>query len=161
MLPPHVVGGMITSMDGDPTDRTTPDLFSTGAVKGGSSTPPTKSPAAKATTETAPPRHVLPKNHAATLEELKRRGKTPQGIETDLQTLRHRFEVRPDLKKQPFLASKRRHVDVAEAPRLTQGKLNAVRGAFKAGVTPSRITKQFGISQSDVKKALASDEKKR
>ena len=137
-----------------------------------------RSPAPKATNpETAPPKHVLPKNlpnaikhlsddeldflHAATLEELKRRGKTPQGIETDLQTLRHRFEVRPDLKKQPFLASKRRHVDVAEAPRLTQGKLSAVRAAFKAGVTPSRIAKQFGISQSDVKKALASDEKKR
>jgi hypothetical protein len=38
---------------------------------------------------------------------------------------------------------------------LTQGKLNAVRAAFKAGVTPSRIARQFGISQSDVRKALA------
>ena len=58
-------------------------------------------------TETAPQRHVLPKNlrnavkhlsdgeldlmHAATLEEMKRRGRTPQGVETDLQSLRHRF----------------------------------------------------------------------
>ena len=96
MLPPHVVGGMITSMDGDPTDRTTPDLFSTGAVNGGSSAPPTKSPAAEATTESEPQRHVLPKNlpnaikhlsdgeldflHAATLEEMKRRGRKPQGV---------------------------------------------------------------------------------
>jgi hypothetical protein len=40
---------------------------------------------------------------------------------------------------------------------LTQGKLNAVRAAFKAGITPSRIARQFRISQSDVRKALAGD----
>jgi hypothetical protein len=37
---------------------------------------------------------------------------------------------------------------------LPKGKLNAVRAAFKAGVTPSRIAREFGISQSDVQKAL-------
>ena len=47
------------------------------------------------------------------------------------------------------------------APPLPQGKLNAIRAAFKAGFTPSRIARQFRISQSDVKKALASDEMKR
>ena|SRR2546422_1696777 len=47
------------------------------------------------------------------------------------------------------------------APPLAQGKLNAVRAAFKAGVTPSRIARQFGISQSDVRKALAGYEAKR
>ena len=36
-------------------------------------------------------------------------------------------------------------------------KLTAVRAAFKAGVTPSRIARQFGLSQSDVRKALAAD----
>ena len=46
------------------------------------------------------------------------------------------------------------------APPLAQGKLNAVRAAFKAGVRPSRIAREFGISQSDVRKALASDGKK-
>jgi hypothetical protein len=44
------------------------------------------------------------------------------------------------------------------APSLPQGKLNAVRAAFKAGVKPSQIARQFGISQSDLRKALASDE---
>ena len=39
---------------------------------------------------------------------------------------------------------------------LTRGQLKAVRAAFKAGVTPSRIARQFGLSQSDVRKALAS-----
>ena len=46
------------------------------------------------------------------------------------------------------------------APPLAFGKLNAVRAAFKAGVTPSRIARQFGISQSDVRKALAGDQPK-
>jgi hypothetical protein len=50
--------------------------------------------------------------------------------------------------------SRKRKVETISVP-LTQGKLNAVRAAFKAGVTPSRIARQFGISQSDVRKALA------
>jgi DNA invertase Pin-like site-specific DNA recombinase len=40
---------------------------------------------------------------------------------------------------------------------LTKGKLNAVRAAFKAGVKPSAIARKFGISQSDVRKALATE----
>jgi hypothetical protein len=52
--------------------------------------------------------------------------------------------------------SRKRKVETISVP-LTQGKLNAVRAAFKAGVTPSRIARQFGISQSDVRKALAGD----
>jgi hypothetical protein len=40
-------------------------------------------------------------------------------------------------------------------------KVNAVRAAFKAGVAPSRIARQFGISQVDVRTALASDPSKR
>jgi hypothetical protein len=44
---------------------------------------------------------------------------------------------------------------------LTPGKLNAVRAAFKAGVKPSQIARQFGLSQADVRKALASDSSKR
>jgi hypothetical protein len=44
---------------------------------------------------------------------------------------------------------------------LTPGKLNAVRAAFKAGVKPSQIARQFGLSQTDVRKALASDTTRR
>jgi hypothetical protein len=165
---------MITRMDGDPTERTTPDLFPTVMVRDASA--PTNLPSAEATTDTAPPRHILPKDlpnalkhlsdgelgflRAATFEEMKRRGRTP-GVETDLQSLRHRFDVRLNsMKVQSPPTKKRRHVDVAEVPS-TQGKLNAVRAAFKAGVTPSRIARQFGISQSDVRKALAMNEKER
>jgi len=44
----------------------------------------------------------------------------------------------------------------AAVVHLTPGKLNAVRAAFNAGVKPPQIARQFGLSQSDVRKALAS-----
>jgi hypothetical protein len=95
-------------------------------------------------------RHVLPKDlpaaikqlddqeldrlQAAVLAEQKRRGRKPgQSAEP------------PD---------KPRIEEVAV--HLTPGKLNAVRAAFKAGVKPSQIARQFGLSQSNVRKALGS-----
>ena len=91
--------------------------------------------------------------HAATLEEMKRRGRTPKGVETGL-------PARPDsTKSQLAPIEKRRHANAAEV-LLTRGQVNAVRSAFKAGITPSRIAREFGISQSDVRKVLASDETK-
>jgi hypothetical protein len=45
------------------------------------------------------------------------------------------------------------------SPALTRGRINAVRAAFKAGITPTRIARQFGLSKSDVR--LASDSPKR
>ena len=47
------------------------------------------------------------------------------------------------------------HIEPAVV-HLTPGKLNAVRAAFKVGVKPSQIARQFGLSQSDVRQALAS-----
>jgi hypothetical protein len=43
------------------------------------------------------------------------------------------------------------------AVSLAPGKLNAVRAAFKAGVKPLQIARQFGISRVDVRKALGTD----
>ena len=127
-------------------------------------------PAPEATAEPAPQRHVLPKNlrkavkhlsdaeldllHAATLEEMKRRGRLPPSVGADSeQSSRHPVEFAPKR------LSKGRPVDTAEVS-LTRGQVNAVRSAFKAGITPARIARQFGISQSNVRKALASDEAK-
>ena len=152
------------AMGRDP-DQEMPDPFSTATVQDASA-----QPAAEAKTETAPQRYVLPKNlrnavkhlsdgeldlmHAAILEEIRRRGRTPQGVET-------RLSDHPDLTKiQSLPTEKRRHLDIAKVP-LSRGQVNAVRAAFKAGITPSRIARQFGISQSNVRKALASDETKR
>jgi len=44
-----------------------------------------------------------------------------------------------------------------DAPSLTRSQVNAVCAAFKAGVKPFTIARQFGISRSDVSKALASE----
>ena len=96
--------------------------------------------------------------HTAPLDELKRRGRSVHGVETDLQTLRDRFETRPNFTKvRSRRTKKRQNVDIAEVV-VTRGQINAVRAAFKAGITTSRIARQFGLSQSDVRKALASDE---
>jgi DNA-directed RNA polymerase specialized sigma24 family protein len=70
---------------------------------------------------------------AAAFAELVRRGRKPP-IQ-DKTSFKQRFE------------------DAAAS--LTPGRLNAVRAAFRAGVTPSRIARQFGIPQADVRKALA------
>jgi hypothetical protein len=45
---------------------------------------------------------------------------------------------------------------VTVSVHLTPGKVNAVRAAFKAGVRPSLIARQFGLSQTDVRRALGS-----
>jgi hypothetical protein len=39
---------------------------------------------------------------------------------------------------------------------LTRGQINAVLAAFKAGVRLPLIARQFGLTQSDVRKVLAS-----
>ncbi len=153
-------------MGRDPTERGTPDLFSTNAVRDASPSPTATEPAADKPSQ----RHILPKNlrHAVKqlsdgeLEELfgvafdeaKRRGRLPRNVETDLAPSSRRPS---DLATKPTPSTdKRRKVEIAEVS-LTQGQLNAVRAAFKAGITPSRIARQFGISQANVRKALASD----
>ena len=40
--------------------------------------------------------------------------------------------------------------------RIPSGKANAVRAAFKAGVKPSAIARQFGLSQADIRALLNS-----
>jgi hypothetical protein len=68
------------------------------------------------------------------------------------------FEQKRRGRKPPLRdeVARRRTVE-SVALALTPGKLNAVRAAFKAGVKPSQIARQFGISQADVRKALASN----
>ena len=50
-------------------------------------------------------------------------------------------------------------MELVSAP-LTTGKFNAVRAAFKAGVKPMQIARQFGLSDADVRRALAGEGKK-
>jgi hypothetical protein len=102
-------------------------------------------------------RHFLPDDLAGALKRL-------DDVEIDallaaVTTEAERRGRRPPspAKKKPVADEKpQRRQGIAEdgAGSLTTGKLNAVRAAFKAGVRPSAIARQFGISQSDVRKAL-------
>ena len=156
-------------------EQSSPDLFSTDTGRD-ASRPPPKPPAAEAAAEPASQRRFLPKNlrdavkylndeeldllRAATLEEIKRRGRAPPSVGADsAQSIRHPSGFQAKRLPPTDKTSQRRRLDVSEIS-LTRGQVNAVRAAFKAGITPARIARQSGISQSNVRKALASDESK-
>jgi hypothetical protein len=111
----------------------------------------------EATAERASPHYLLPKDlpgalkHLhddeldtlleATIGELKRRDRLPSRLMKEAPPRRPLSQQRPA---------------GDDSGALTKGQLNAVRAAFKAGVKPAAIARQFGISQADVRKALAS-----
>lgn len=163
-------------MGRDRGQQISPDLFSTIAVRDTSS-PPRREPATEAPAEPATQRHVLPKNlrkavkhlsdeeldllHAATLEEMKRRGILPPIAGAVAEQSPHHLSDLPMKRLSPSDKSSHRQHTVLPEATLTRGQVNVIRSAFKAGITPAKIARQFGISQSNVRKALASDEPKR
>jgi hypothetical protein len=147
---------MITAMAHQRTQPATPDLFSTGLVR--NAVPPQVPPTKEATRKVSQ-RHVLPQNLpnavkyltdteldlliARAVDEAKRRGRlTPK--------------VEPSARDEP----KRTRLELTTGS-LTRGQISAAQAAFKAGITPSRIARQFGMSQSDVRKALMADTTKK
>ena len=148
-------------MGRDRSEHQTLDLFSTGGVGG---------PAPDVTTSRPPRRPILPRDLPkaikylddreldrllrAAIEEARRRGRLPPSLDAR-QTKTERG--RATLKERPSRSGR----VVPAAASLTQGQVNAVRAAFKAGIAPSRIARHFGLKQSDVRQALASDELKR
>jgi hypothetical protein len=146
-----VGGGMIPTMGRDRTPPATPDLFST------------VSPTTEQVTSAQEQRHVLPKDlpnavkHltdgdldlliTASVEEAKRRGRVPPSGQPN---------TRDESVATRSSSRDRRRAEVARVS-LTRGQVNAVRAALKAGIKPSLIARQFGISQSDVRQVLVSD----
>jgi DNA-binding CsgD family transcriptional regulator len=158
-----------------PAKQATPDLFSADAIRDASPSPRKPIPATEAAGETSWQRHILAKNLRHAVKQLsdreidqlfevafdgaKRRGRLPPSVGPDSTPLsRHPTDFAT--KASSTDKSIRRRMDIAEVS-LTRGQLKVVRAAFKAGITPSRIARQFGLSQSSVRKALASDESKR
>jgi predicted DNA-binding protein (UPF0251 family) len=156
-------------MGRESTRQTTPDLFSTDEVREVSAAS-IKSGSDRAAKVPSSQRHVLPENLdlavkqltddelmqllEVALREAKHRGKSPLSTGEDpMRSSRQTEEAKIEN------ASKRKQVEVAGVT-LSPGKLNAIRAAFKAGVTPSRIARQFGVSKANVRKALASDDRK-
>jgi hypothetical protein len=150
---------MILSMGRDRNQQATPDLFSTA-----SSGEPSPLPRAKQSSAQKR-RHVLPNDlpnavkHlddreldlliTASLEEAKRRGILP--------SVQANPPDEPAPKRSPRMdkSSYSRQLEGATVS-LTRGQVNAVRAAAKAGIKPSVIARQFGISQSGVRKVLTS-----
>jgi hypothetical protein len=140
--------------------ETTPDLFSAPPTAKGPEPLAVPKRKAEAGGLASQPRHFLPQDLAGALKRLdnaeidallaavtteaKRRGRSPPS--------RAKEKPTADARPQPWQAPAGQ-----AAGSLTTGKLNAVRAAFKAGVKPSAIARQFGISQSDVRKALATE----
>jgi hypothetical protein len=139
-----------------PTRRpaeTTPDLFS--APPTAKAPDPLAVPQSKAKAGSrAPPRHFLPQDLAGALKRL-------DNAEIDALLAAVTTEAERRGRLPPSRAKEKPTADATPAGHaagsLTTGKLNAVRAAFKAGVKPSAIARQFGISHSDVRKALATE----
>ena len=115
---------------------------------------PWSSSASKETKTAIPSQYVLPSN----LEEAIRQLPDEELDRLITAALEERARRKPP--PVPNETQRRKRDAEAIAVSLPQGKLNAVRAAFKAGVTPSRIAREFGISQQDVRKALAGDARK-
>jgi hypothetical protein len=96
-------------------------------------------------------RHVLPKDLPAAIKQL-----DDQELDRLLASVLAE-QKRRGRKPAVSIATADKPQAEAVAVHLKPGKLNAVRAAFKAGVKPSQIARQFGLSQSDVRQALASD----
>ena len=154
------------------TQPPTPDLFS-AATRDAFPAPASQGPSPKAAADKAADnsldRYVLPKDlpHAlkqlddselvsllaAAFDEAKRRDKLRPGL------MASALEGRdPTAKGSPRNDQRpRARQGHSAALSLTRGQVNAVRAAFKAGIGPSRIAREFGISRTDVHKVLASD----
>jgi hypothetical protein len=156
-------------MGRDLAEQATPDLFSTDMVRDASSSATKPTPAAAPGADPSTLRHVLPKNLRQAVTQLSD-GELDELCEVAFDEAKRRRRLRWSTGQRPSgsMAKRARSTDkvshrrqgVAEVS-LTSGQVNAVRAAFKAGITPSRIARQFGISQANVRKALASDEPRR
>ncbi|MEO6434155.1 MAG: hypothetical protein ABIP55_00110 [Tepidisphaeraceae bacterium] len=156
------------------TPPATPDLFSSAAPA--SPVPATRPSAPKVEVSTAAPsapaRYLLPGDLpgaltrlkdgeidsllAALIGEAKRRGRLPSDMRPNPQADRPATEMERDGTAAKPTSPRQRLPRVGErAIALTPGQTSAVRAAFKAGVKPSAIAREFRISQTAVRQVLA------
>jgi hypothetical protein len=114
---------------------------------------PPNSPKPTADKAASSSRHILPSDLSAAIKHLNDQelDQLQAALATELQ---RRGKKPPVSNKIPS-----KQVEAAVIS-LTPTKLNAIRAAFQAGVRPSKIAKQFGIPQLEVRKALATDKSK-
>jgi hypothetical protein len=125
---------------------TIPDLFSM-PHRDQAALPPNP-PIPLADKAASSPQHVLPSDLPAAIKHL-----NDQELD-QLQAAVTAEQLRRGKKPPSPEKSKRAEAAIVS---LTPTKLNAVRAAFKAGVRPSKIAKQFGIPQAVVQKVIGSE----
>jgi hypothetical protein len=181
---PHLIGGgIVSSMPLSRTQQETADLFQAAGVQESCRThtparltSAQRSAAAVSGAEKLSSRHVLPRDlsnalkqlddgeldrlFAATCHELQRRGRSLTSTPVIRPTTHMATEQRASDQSATTKESPERRQPQEPNVALARGQVNAVRAAFKAGITPSRIARQFGISQSDVRKVLASESRR-
>src|SRR5436190_22478185 len=158
-----------------PSPQQPSDLFTAAADATAVAPPETTGVAANHAVEKvgqpSAPRHLLPRDLpraltwlddgeidallAAVLEEAKRRDRLPSSLLAQRpKAHQHLHDPSPSkvVAPHPTRASAQ-----GEGTSLTRGQVSAVRAGFKAGVKVSMIARQFGLSQSEVRKALASE----
>jgi len=132
-------------MRGRSIQEMAPDLFSKPANPGDDPSSPLSS-----LTIAETPRYLLPKDLPQALKAL-------SDQELDQLSAAVLVEQQRRGKKLPSNENaQQRRMEELSVP-LSTGKMNAVRAAFKAGLKPPQIARQFRISQADVRKALAGD----
>jgi predicted DNA-binding protein (UPF0251 family) len=133
-------------------DSMVPNLFSAASPREHVGLPPNP-PIPTANSEaTSSPRHVLPNDLPTAIKQL-----NDQELDQLQAAVTAEQERRGKKPHAPVKTPNKRPVEAASEVSLKRGQVNAIRAAFKAGVTPSRIARQFGIPQSDVRKTLASE----
>jgi len=177
----HLIGGgIVGSMPLSRTQQQTADLFQAAGVQESCRThsparltSTEQSAAAVSGAEKLSSRHVLPRDlsnalkklddgeldrlFAATRQELQRRGKPM----TSAPEIRPTTHISPgELTSKPSSAKDSSSERQQLPETMKQGQVNAVLAAFAAGIARSRIARQFGISQSDVQKVLASQSRR-
>ena len=135
------------------------DLFSSASLREAPSpgaTPPRQAPSnMEFPAAASSPQYLLPNDLSRGIRQL-----TDQEFDRLLAAVIAEQKRRGKKLSVSHKASRKSPIQEFAAP-LTLAKLNAVRAAFKAGVAPSRIARQFGISRADIRKALASSTPKR
>ena len=148
------------------TESPIPDLFAAAAGKA--------DPGKKQELVPPLPRYRLPKDLAGALSHLddgeidtllatvareaKRRGRLPESVAIERTARPTDANRQAEESRTRFTPRRPAQAHANDAARsLTLGQTNAVRAAFAAGVKPSVIARQFGISQAAVKQALAAE----
>ena len=148
-MPSGEAGGIVGVMPTRRSADTIPDLFSATPTAKALESPGGPQGKIFPDNSAAQARYWLPKDLAGALKRL-----DDTEVDSLLAAVTREAQRRGRL---PRASASRATTLEDAAGSLTTGKLNAVRAAFRAGVKPSAIARKFGISQSDVRKALAAE----